>query len=147
LNIIYSSRSDKPAIEKLGAVKKDISEVISGADHLAIGLLHNKETEGIINADLIDSIKEDAVVVNISPMELLDQDALKKATQAGKFTYIFDHSDDLTKEEAKEYLDIDNVVVYPPIAFYTDEAVENQHRTLAENIVKFAEGSAQNVVN
>lgn len=147
MKVIYFSRKNKPAIEKLGAQKKTLEEVLSESDFLALALALNKETQGIIAKDKINLIGEGAVLINIAPLPLLDQEAVMKRANEGKLTFIFDHSDDLKPEEAKKYLKTKNCVVYPPIAFRTEEATLTRLETFASNVENFVKGKPQNVVN
>ena len=65
----------------------------------------------------------------------------------GDITYIFDHSDDIDEDFAKRYIENKNCIVYPPIAFRTEEATVSRWETLVSNVENFIQGNLQNVVN
>ena len=69
--------------------------------------------------------------------------------KAGKedITFIFDHSDDISADLTKRFLETKNCVVYPPTAFRTEEANIARWETFVSNIDNFAAGKPQNVVN
>lgn len=147
MKVIYYSRKKKPLIEKLGAKKKTLDAVISGSEFLMIALVLNKETEGIINDRRIASIKKGACVINIAPPKLLDNEAMLKRTTKGDITFIFDHSDDIDLSLAKKFMKSKGAIVYPPVAFRTEEANTNRFETFTSNILGFSKNKPQNVVN
>ena len=65
----------------------------------------------------------------------------------GEATFIFDHSDDIDPSLAKRFLATPNCIVYPPVAFRTNEANTARWETFTSNIEKFAQNAPQNVVN
>lgn len=147
MNVVYFSRSKKPQLDRRGAKKKTLNKVLSGSDFVALALLFNKQTENIINKDKIKLIKKGSVFVNIAPPDLVDSDAIMKKASSGDIIFIFDHSDDIPASLAKKFLKTKNCIVYPPVAFRTEEANTARFETFASNIENFAKGKLQNVVN
>src|SRR5258708_2852406 len=147
MKVNYFSRESKTEIAAKGAIKKELDEVISESDFVTIALALTKETEGIINKDKISLFKKNAILVNIAPPVLLDQEAILEKTEKGELTFIFDHSDDITQELAKRFLANPNCIVYPPIAFRSKEADIARFETFTSNIENFIKGKPQNVVN
>ena len=147
MKVIYFSREQKSDIEKLGAVKKDLDAVLDESDFISLNLSLNKETEGIISKEKIDILKKNCIFINLSPPPLIDQEAMLNKTATGDITYIFDHSDDIDEDLAKRYIENKNCIVYPPIAFRTEEATVSRWETLVSNVENFIQGNLQNVVN
>lgn len=147
MNVDYFSRKKKPKIEKLGAKKKSIDKVLTNSDFVALALLFNKQTEGVINKKRINMLKKGCVFINIAPPHLIDQNTMMKKADKGDVVFIFDHSDDIPKSLAKKFLKTKNVVVYPPVAFRTEEANVARFETFTSNIESFLKGKPQNVVN
>lgn len=145
MNVLYFSRENKPAIDNRGAQKKELDEVLSQSDFVALSLALNSETKGLISNQKISLLKKDCVFISIAPPHLIDEKAIMQAAKQGNLTFIFDHSDDT--EFAKEFLETPNCVVYPPVAFRTEEANFNRWDTFAANVEKFVEGNPQNIVN
>jgi phosphoglycerate dehydrogenase-like enzyme len=71
---------------------------------------------------------------------------MEKASK-GDIVFIFDHSDDIDVALAKRFLHTKNVIVYPPVAFRTNEANTAKWETFVSNIIQFSEGKPQNKVN
>lgn len=147
MKVIYFSRKDKPELEKLGALKKELDEVLSQSDFISLNLQLNSETEGIINKDKINLLKKGCVFISLAPPKLIDQDAMMEKAGVGDVTFIFDHSDDIEPELAKKFLDTPNCMVYPPVAFRTEEANTTKWETFVSNIEQFSEGKSTNRVN
>ncbi len=147
MKVKYFSRSKKPNLDKFGAIKEELDKVISDSDYLALALVLNDETREILSKEKLDMIKKDVILVNIAPMELLDKDAVLEKTNRGDFTLIFDHSDDITPGLAKKFLGSKGCIVYPPVAFRTDEANIAKLTIFVENVEKFLSGKPINVVN
>lgn len=147
MKVFYFSRSRNPALEKLGAKKKTIDAILTGCEFITLGLALNKGTEGILNKKRINSIKNGSTLISLTPPKLLNNEAVLKRTDKGEITFIFDHSDDVDLALAKRYLKSKGAVVYPPVAFRTEEANTNRFETFAANIENFVKGKPQNVVN
>lgn len=147
MKVLYFSRSNKPEINTLGAEKKDLDEILSQSDFISLNLVLNQETEGIINKDKINLLKKGCVFINTAPPTLVDQEAIMEKAARGDIAFIFDHSDDIDANLAKRFLETKNCVVYPPIAFRTEEANTARWETFVANIENFIAGKPQNIVN
>lgn len=140
-------RKNKPEIEKLGAKKKGLDEVLSQSDFISLNLALNEETKEIINREKINLLRKGCVFINLSPPNLINQEAMMKKANEEKVTFIFDHSDDIDPSLAKKFLETKNCIVYPPVAFRTTEANIRKWETFVTNIENFSKGNPRNVVN
>ncbi len=147
MNVIYSSREKKIDIEKRGAKKKNLEDLLSQSEFVALSLALNKETGGILNKKRVGMLKKGSVLISIAPPPLIDNEAVLARANKEDITFIFDHSDDIDLKLAKRFLKSKNCIVYPSIAFKTEEATTNRFETFASNIEKFTKGKPQNVVN
>jgi len=147
MNVLYFSRENKPNLDKNGAKKVELDELLSQSDIVSLNLLLNKETERIISKEKIALLKNGAVFISLAPPLLLDQEAMIEAANNGKVTFIFDHSDDIDNNLLKKLLSAKNVITYPPTAFRTNEAGTARWEILVTNLEKFIKGTPQNVVN
>jgi glycerate dehydrogenase len=145
MKVLYFSRNNKQEIEKMGAQKVDLDQVLSQSDFISLNLSLNQETKQIISAAKIGLIKPGAVFINLAPPNLIDEKAMMAAAKEGKLTFIFDHSDD--SQYSAEFLATPNCIVHPAIAFRTDQADINRWEAFSSNIEKFIAGQPQNLVN
>jgi len=58
-------------------------EVLPESDYLLISCPLTDETRGLIGADALDALSDDAVLVNVARGAIVDQDALTRALQGG----------------------------------------------------------------
>lgn len=63
---------------------KDIKAALSESDVVICTLPLTESTKGLINAELIDSMKDGAVLVNMSRAAVLDEDSVWNALETGK---------------------------------------------------------------
>ncbi len=145
--VSYFSRVNKPEIDKLGAQKKELDEILKTSDFIALTLALNEETKGIISKDKLDLLKKGCVLINIAPPPLIDQEAMLQKSATGDIIFIFDHSDDLEPTLAKRFLENKNCIVYPPIAFRTIQANTARWEIFTSNIENFTVNKPQNIVN
>ncbi len=99
-----------------------------------------------MNGARIQKLKKGAVVVNTAPMELVDIDALAKKLSKGDITFILDHSDEMSKEDLSKLSKYENCVIYPPIAYVSEEARIAKQEIFVGNIESSLKGSPVNTV-
>lgn len=147
MKVIYTSRNNKVDLDKKDASKVELDELLSNSDFISLNLSLNKETEGIISKENLEKLKKGCIFISLSPPPLVDQEAIMEKCNKDEMVFIFDHSDDIDPKLAKRFLDTKNCVVYPPVAFRTEEADQARWEILVENLDKFISGTPQNVVN
>ena len=145
--VSYWSRKRKKRVEEMGIKYKELNSVLKESDFLSINLSYTPETESFLNRDRIKLIKKGAVIINLAPMELVDIDSLEKRLQSSDITFILDHSDELSKEQAKQLSRYKNCIMYPPIGYITKEATQAKRGMFIDNLENFLKGSPTNKVN
>lgn len=143
----YWSKDRKKDYEARGVKYQGLANLIKECDFISFNLALNKETEKIINKELIQSIKPGAVVINLAPMELLDSDALKERLRKNDIIFIMDHTDELRPGNAKQLSKFKNSIMYPPIAYTTKEATVCKQEKFVGNLENFLKGRPSNKVN
>ncbi len=84
MSIVYSGPSPKAQIEsELGAVRRDLSGLLSVADHVVVTAALSAETFHLINSQSFRLMKPTATFVNIARGPLVDTDALVDALRSG----------------------------------------------------------------
>lgn len=116
-----------PFIEKseLPYAKKaaDLKEIFSTCDVITLHTPLMDKTKGMVNGDLLSSMKSDAIIVNASRGGIVDEEALlqvlkdKKIRGAG-----FDVFATEPLEESSELRKLDNIVLTPHLGASTEEA-------------------------
>ncbi len=146
-DVWYWSRHRKPEIEAAGIRYCELDKLLATSDIVTINLALNAETEGMIHAARIKSLKKQAIVINTSPMELLEFDALVKRLRKNDLTFMLDHSDEMTVEQLVAMQPMNNCIVYPPIAYLSREASKLKKDIYIDNIESFLKHKAKNKVN
>lgn len=146
-NVVYWSRERKKDMEAMGVTYKPIDEFISTCDFLSLHVNKTKDTIGILNKSRILALKKGVVVINVSPMELVDLISLEERLQKGDITFIFDHPDEMDVKDVQKLSKYSNCTVYPPIGFVTQEARVVKQEIFVANLECFLKGKPQNKVN
>ena len=122
----------------------DLDELCATCDYLTIHVPAMPQTKGMIGADQIAKMKEDAVLLNFSRDSLVDEEALVAALNDGKVgRYITDFA---TPGIMK--VDPERAIVLPHLGASTEEAEENCAVMAVQEIVDFIEnGNITNSVN
>jgi D-3-phosphoglycerate dehydrogenase len=125
-----------------------IDDIFKGADYLTLHVGLTPQTEGLINAQSIASMKKGVRIVNCARGELIVDEALvaglKSGQVAGAALDVF-HQEPL---KDSPYYGLDNVLLSPHIAGATDEAQEAIGIQLAHQVRDYLKlGVVQNAVN
>jgi phosphoglycerate dehydrogenase-like enzyme len=145
--VSYWSKNRKADAEAKGIHYAELKELLSTSDIISLNLTLNPETNGMISRELVQSIKKGALLVNPSPMELLDLGAVVEKLQANEMSFILDHSDEMTTEQLATLKPYKNCVIYPPIAYTTKEATALKKDIFVGNLENFLKGEPTNKVN
>lgn len=129
------------------AIADSLVGAVSNADYISINIPYIKGspkeggTHNIIDAEIINHFKSDAVLLNFARGELVDSVALKHFLDTGDGRYVSDFPDD-------ELWDHKNAVILPHLGASTEEAEDQAASMAAETIQDFLEtGTIKNSVN
>lgn len=122
----------------------ELPELFKTADVIMPALAVNPGTQKLLTNELLDSVKQSAVLVGIGRVKTLwdEEYILEKVKKGEIFGYAFEG------EDAKDFNSYEgNVWALPPMAWYTQDSLDNLMRGWVENIIAFAKGKPQNVIN
>lgn len=143
-NVVYWSKHQK---DDSGFKHMELVDLVKISDFLSIHVAQNPETEKIIDAKKFDTVKPNSVVINTCPMDLVDLDGLCARLAKKDILFITDHADEMTEEDLEKLSKYENCIIYPPLAYITDEAKINRQEMFVSNIENFLSGKPSNVVN
>jgi D-3-phosphoglycerate dehydrogenase / 2-oxoglutarate reductase len=114
----------------VGLIKADIDTLLSSADFVSFHVPLTNDTNHLVNAKRLSTMKKTAYIVNTSRGEIIDEDALYDALKEGKIAGAA--LDVFEKEPAigNKLATLSNVVCTPHIGAQTKEA-----QTLAANVI------------
>jgi len=146
-NVRYWSRNRRESEEKILDIKyMDVNSLIQASDFITLNISSTPETRNFLDGERINLIKKGAILINPSPMELINFDALVKRLNKNDMTFIFDHSDEVEPKQLNVLKNFSNCIVHLPIGFTTEEATATKQESFAKNIESFLRGSPKNVV-
>ena len=121
-------------------VVKELDDIAKNCDYITIHIPYiADQNKGIINAGLIRKMKDGVVIVNCARGELVDNQAIIKATESGKVAkYIVDFP-------ADEIIGVNNIVCIPHLGASTEEAEDNCAVMAAKQLIDYIENG--NIVN
>tara|TARA_Y100000310_G_C20666897_1_gene808063 strand:+ start:876 stop:1874 length:999 start_codon:yes stop_codon:yes gene_type:complete len=169
MNVLGCSKEeDKKIAKKIGFKESSFNEILRKSDFISFHVPLNDETRHMINLKSLKKIKKGVYLINTSRGEVIDNTALlaglKKEIIAGAALDVLEGEGDLTgdsdlllKEDAtkenlkiviedRSLIDMNNVIITPHIAFYTNGAVQRIMDTSVENIKRFVKGKMINKV-
>lgn len=135
--VTYWSRNRKKLQEKNGFAYQDLDRLLQNSDFITLNISLNPDTKNFFTKERIDMIKKGSVVVNVSPMELIDLTALDKRLSKNDMTFILDHSDEMTPEQLTMLKSYPNCVIHLPIGYTTKEATVLKQKIFVENLKNF----------
>jgi D-lactate dehydrogenase len=139
-----------PYFKEFPAYVKSVSltELYKQSNIISLHVPLTDETRHIINAESIEQMRSDVMLINTSRGALIDTKALLKALKIGRIAFfgadvyenekgLFfeDHHSDENKDRIlQELLDMPNVIITPHQAFLTTEALQEIAAKTIENL-------------
>jgi phosphoglycerate dehydrogenase-like enzyme len=99
-----------------GAERVGLAELFARSDVLSVHTPLLPETRGLVNRELLGSMRRDAVLINTARGAVLDQDALAEATGAGRIRAILDVTEPEVLPPGHPLWDDGNVLITPHLA-------------------------------
>ena len=121
-------------------IVKELNDIAKNCDYITIHIPYiADQNKGIINSGLIRKMKDGVVLINCARGELVDNQAIIKATESGKVAkYIVDFP-------ADEIIGVKNIVCIPHLGASTEEAEDNCAVMAAKQLIDYIENG--NIVN
>jgi D-3-phosphoglycerate dehydrogenase / 2-oxoglutarate reductase len=119
------------------------------ADILSLHLPLNKDTRGIVTRDDLARMKPTALIVNVSRAGLIAPGALVEALKAGcpGMAAVDVYEQEPVIGADHPLLKMDNVSCTPHLGYVTREGYEEIYAVVVDDILAFAAGKPQNVLN
>ncbi|HEY8208323.1 MAG TPA: NAD(P)-dependent oxidoreductase [Myxococcaceae bacterium] len=90
----YWSRARKPQAEaELGLRFAPLDELVAWSEALLVHLPLDGSTRGLLDAARIAALPLGALLVHLSPLEILDLRAVERRVRSGDLAFAFDHAD------------------------------------------------------
>jgi len=126
---------DETTIRIEGAYRKSLQEVLHNSDFLVINLPDTQIYKKFLNKQKIAMIKEEAVVINLSGRNLVDEKVMAEALTEKQISQYTFETDRLTVSPLQN---IDNALAFKPISRKTKESTVKSKTLWVTNIANMA---------
>lgn len=122
--LVYDPHPDRGAIHKFGAELAPLDKLFAQADVVTLHLPYSSATHHLVDAAMLARMKQDAVIVNTSRGNIIDENALHEALKnrriAGAGLDVFGAE---PLPLSSPLLSLDNIVLAPHVASQTEESL------------------------
>lgn len=131
-----------PYIEEKADVELvSLEELMKRSDVISLHAPLVKETYQMINKEMFDLAKPNAVLVNTGRGGVINEEDLVDALRTGKIAGAgLDVVENEPIDKNHPLLTMDQVILTPHVAFYSEEAMQELKRKTARNIVRVLKG-------
>ena len=147
--LAYDPFLGSEAIAAAGARRVELDDLLAESDFVSLHTPLIPETRNMIGGRQLSMMQPDAFVINCARGGLIDEDALYDALTSGEIAGVgVDVIENLDPPLDHRLLQLENVIVTPHTAFFSQEAVlELEERAAAEVASVFDGRIPDNVVN
>lgn len=147
--IVHGRDAARERAAKEGYEYVSREQIFADSDVLSLHIRLIPETRGIVKAADLARMKRDALIVNTSRAELIESGALEAALAAGRpgFAAVDVYESEPILGAKHPLLAMDNVVATPHLGYVERDNYESFFGSAFDNILAFAAGKPENVVN
>lgn len=131
---------NKEFISETGMIVTDLNTLLESADFVTCHVPTTPETKHMFNAERLAKMKPTAYLVNTSRGEIIDENALYDALNAGRLAGAALDVFEVEPPTNKQLLGLPNVVCTPHVGAQTREAQELASTVIAEKIIQILRG-------
>ncbi|BDQ02511.1 D-glycerate dehydrogenase [Ignavibacterium sp.] len=138
--IYYSNKKNPDAENLLNAKKVSLTSLMKNSDIISLHVPLTNKTKNLINSEMLDLMKRNAIFINTARGEVVDEKYLIEILRERK---IFSAGFDVYENEPDinpELLKLDNVVLLPHIGSATHEARNAMSELAAKNVIAVLSG-------
>jgi glycerate dehydrogenase len=136
---------DRNPVTDTGVAQVELDRLLQESDVVSLHLPLTAATTKIIDARRLGLMKKSAVLINTARGGLVDEPALARALQSQQLAAAgLDVVADISA--GNPLLKLDNVVLTPHTAFYSEESLRKRAATIVATVRAFADGKPINLV-
>lgn len=144
-----SENSRQKAIEDGYQAANSREEFFSISDVISLHIRLNEQTKGIVRFEDLKLMKREAVIVNTSRAELIEENALSKALSQNTPTYaaLDVYEIEPIYDQTNEFLKNPNVICTPHLGYVEENSYELYFSKAFENAINFIAANPTNIAN
>lgn len=146
--VLAYSRTEKEDLKKEGVEFVKLNELLEKSDIISLHMPSTPQTAKFISKPEIEMMKKNAVLINTARGAVVDSEALADALNNGRIAGagidVFEGEPPIDKNHP--LLNSKNTVVTPHVAFASEEALYARAEIVVQNIIKWENGEAQNLI-
>ena len=147
MKVLAYNRSRCPEGEAI-AEYTDLDTILSQADIVSLHCPLTSQTQGIINQENLDKMKDGAILINTARGPLIDEQAVADALRSGKLRgAAVDVISQEPMNKANPLLGAPNCIITPHMAWAPIESRQRIMDCTVRSIQAFLDGAPTNVVN
>jgi glyoxylate reductase len=138
MRVIYHSPNAQPAY---GAIKVDLDTLLKESDFISLHVPLKPETKHLVNAEFLEKMKPNAILINTTRGGVVDQSALYTALKSNQ---IFAAALDVTDPEPlpidSPLLELENCLIVPHLGSATKKTRDKMAILAVENLIAGLKG-------
>ncbi|WP_435185582.1 C-terminal binding protein [Halobellus sp. EA9] len=142
----YDPYVSEEEIDEYGVEKVDFDSLCERADIITVHTPLTESTRHLLDASAFDTMQSGVTLVNAARGGIIDQTALYEALEDGTVSYAGLDVLESEPPEDDRILNLDNVVITPHAAWYSEDALTELQRTAGENVATFLNGDVPDYV-
>ncbi len=150
--VTYSGKTRHPDLVNEITSYKSMRPLVSSADFVILALPLTSRTKGLVNAEFFSFMRPSSILVNVSRGPIIDEAALYDALVNHKIKaaaidvwWEYPSAAEVTSTPPSQrfpFHELDNIIVTPHRAAYSENTLMDQVDFIVENIRRFATGSS-----
>jgi phosphoglycerate dehydrogenase-like enzyme len=130
-----------------GAQRVDKDTLLAESDAISLHMVLSEESRGIIGADELKKMKDNAILVNTSRGPLIDESALLENLRNGRLVAALDVYDHEPLPASHPLRTLPNTVLTPHQGYATAEIYSQFYRESIENVLAYLDGEPERMLN
>ncbi len=130
-----------------GAQRVDKDTLLAESDAISLHLVLSEESRGVIGADELARMKDDAILVNTSRGPLIDEAALLENLRNGRLVAALDVYDQEPLPAGHPLRTLSNTILTPHQGYATREIYGQFYRESIENVLAYLDGKPGRMLN
>jgi D-3-phosphoglycerate dehydrogenase len=134
--LAHSPHTTAERAETVGAEASEMDALLRESDFVCLHTPATPETRGMLNERALAQMKPTAYVVNVGRGSLVDEAALVEALRGGRIAgAALDVFPQEPPDPTSPLLELDNVLLSPHAAFYSEESLQDLQTSAARNAI------------